>query len=182
MLLGCCHCESSSSSSSSSASSSGSSSSGVPTIIVPGCDPPLGGCIGDEIPLSFGIDCTATTGSQNACFTSSYLGSHTALFVGGVTDCSPWETAARAKNATGCVDVPASTRWSVGLSITGPGSLTRITCTALATIGGVFGSVAQYRLTVGSSPINCVSTFTLTRTSTNPSGWPFATTIQVYAV
>ena len=185
MLIGCCHCGSEStppSESLPSESTPSSSSVGPPTIIVPGCDPPLGGCLGDEIPLVFGVTCTATTGSQNACFTSAYLGNHVLLFVGGVTDCSPWESAARAKNATGCVDVSSSTRWSVGMSITGPGSITRITCTALATIGGTFGSVAQYRLNIGSSPVNCVSSFILTRISTNLSGWPFATTIQVYAI
>lgn len=182
MLLGCCHCDEIvvPSSSIPSSSTPSASSSGPPTVTVTGCDPPLGGCIGDTIPLTFGTNIVAGPGTQNVCFAAAYLGDFVMHLAALAGDCSPWESSVRAKNSAGCVDIPAKPMWVVGLSITGPGTQTRIICTASATIGGVFGTQATYVLVIGSSPVDCVNSFTLTRTSTNPTAWPFPATIPLY--
>lgn len=179
MLLGCCHCGEYVPPSESSTPSS--ESSGPQTIIVPGCDPPLGGCINDEVPLVFFFNIIPDSGTQNPCFASSYIGDVFVFFDGGPTDCSPWRSSSRAKNVnTGCLDIPAEPRWTIGLSKSG--ALTRITCNAQASIDGFLANVARYRLFIGTSPVNCVDSFTLTRISTNIVGWPFPSTLTVFPI
>lgn len=180
MLLGCCHCESDSSSSSSVSSSSVSSeSSGPGTVIRPSCAPR---CIGNEAPLALSIAVTADPGTQNPCFTAHYLGSFALFITSNPTSCIPYYSVELAKKTPACSDVAAQVRWSAGIGLVYPGPITRIEIGGFAEISGFVSRVCLYRVSIGASPVNCVSSWTATRISTNSIGWPFATTMGVAAL
>lgn len=172
MLLGCCHCGSPPSESTP-PSASASSVSIIETIKT-GCSPSLKRCLNQTVPLKFSIN-PSKVGSPTAVCHPFYVGSFTLFYKPG--HCYRFESAERIKSLSGatCLDNASLMRWEMVIAGGGGGS-TAIGVNGLFVTGGFATTIVSYAAFVPPGNINCVSSFTLPRTSQAVT-WSFASSL-----
>jgi hypothetical protein len=177
MLLGCCHCGETPSEST--PSESASSNPPPPTVTVPSCTAPR--CFNDVAPLRYLLKLIDPGGSSAPC-QSFYMGDfvvyHTA------NSCFSYLASERPKQLSGatCVDSGSGNRFTLEISGAIFGGNTQFSVQAIYNNGGGNAAIANYFLNAGARDINCVNSFTLTKTTTDSLGFKFPTTLQIVPI
>jgi hypothetical protein len=178
MLLGCCHCGQTPSESTPPSQSS-ASSSGIIETIIGGCGtfPVLKRCLNKVAPARFSVAIPDPGGASAVC-QPFYVGSFTLFFISN--SCFEYQSAELVKKLSGatCVDHSAA-RFRAGIGGAVFGGNTQIALQALYHSGGFEVAIASYGLNAGAININCVNSFTLTKSSTDSLGFKFPNTVVI---
>jgi len=181
MLIGCCHCESESEPSVPSESSE-SQSAGPATATRTGCFPDDERCLNNTAPVIFSFNVATVAGTKYECH-ANYVGDFSVfLKASPPTVCWIYESAEFVK-VLGSLNLPCSDHASIrryGISIQSIGGVnTRLTLSCGIVNGGFFVTLCAWTFNGPSLGINCVSSFTLTKVTTDTFGYPFPTTVVI---
>lgn len=182
MLIGCCHCDRVLLPPSESIPPSISGSSGgVETVTRSTCVPNDHRCADDTAPIAFGFTIPDLGGTpchvQHKGDFVVYLASNPAV-------CWPYysvETPIIFPGPAPCSNMaPGNNMWALTIGISG--SNIRVTLGLAAQISGFLSSLGTWVYTGGAYPVDCVTPFTLTKTSTDTTGFPLPTSVTVSPV
>lgn len=180
MLLGCgCHCgpQFPSESVPPSSESRSSSSEEIIETITGSCPAPR--CFNDIAPARYVISIADPGGSTAIC-QPFYMGSHV-VFCGNPSTCFAYLSAEFPKKQSGasCLDHTTGSRFSLNIGGAVFGGNTSFSVQAIYNSSGSNVSIANYFLNAGATDINCVSSFTLAKTSVDSLGFKFPSSITI---